>query len=404
MNLSSPLPARPASADAGSTRIVVLLSAAGFASAANMRVTEPLLPLLAEAFATTPGVASVVVSAFTIGYGFFQLAWGAVGDRLGKLRLVAVLTLATGLTAALAAAVPSLPALAAARLLAGATAAGIIPLSMAHIGDSVDYRNRQIVLARYLAGHVLGILAGQSLGGLLGAWFGWRAIFLALGAVFLFAGGALLRAVRGLPPATGTPPPAVTRLLPLLLRRARARRVLTAVTLEGALFFGALAYVGAWLRFASGLSYTQVGLLLLAFGCGALTFVLGVHRLLPRLGERGLAAGGGLLVAIAFWGMAAGPGIPLVAGLLFLLGLGLYMLHNTLQTHATQMLPEARGLGVSVFASCYFVAQGLGVGVAGSAVDRLGYAPLFAVAGAGCLAIGVGFAVALGARGGWSGE
>ena len=33
-----------------------------------------------------------------------------------------------------------------------------------------------------------------------------------------------------------------------------------------------------------------------------------------------------------------------------LIGLGFYMLHNTLQTNATQMAPEARGLAVSLFA------------------------------------------------------
>lgn len=397
-------PAARSASSPGTLRIVILLSAAGFASAANMRITEPLLPLLAEAFATSPGDASVVVSAFTIGYGLFQLVWGIVGDRLGKLRVITFLTLCTGLTAAVAAAAGSLWTLAAARLVTGATAAGIIPLSMAYIGDTVGYDQRQVVLARYLAGHVLGILAGQVAGGVLGGWFGWRALFLFVGALFLAAGTALLSAGGH---AAGSPTRSrgtLGLLLPELLRRRQARLVLLTVTLEGGVFFGAFAYVGAHLRFAYRLDYTAVGLLLLAFGLGGLTFSLTVHRLLRRLGESGLAAGGGMLLATAFLGSALEPAVPLVPCLLFLLGLGLYMLHNTLQTHATQMMPEARGLGVSVFASCYFVAQGLGVGLAGPAVDSFGYAPLFAVAGLACLAIGLGFAAALRAREGWSGE
>jgi len=396
--------AQSTAAAGASTRIVVLLSAAGFASAANMRITEPLLPLVSEAFATSPGSASVVVSAFTVGYGLCQLLWGTVGDRLGKLRVVAALTLATGFIAALAALADSLAMLAAARLLAGATAAGIIPLSMAWIGDAVDYGRRQVVLARYLAGHVLGILAGQLAGGVLGGMFGWRALFVFVGLAFLLAGSALLRHLRASAAPPPAPRPSLAILLPALLRRRRARVVLVAVAFEGAVFFGALAYVGAWLRFAYDLDYAAVGGLLLAFGLGGLTFTLTVHRLLPRLGERGLAVGGGTVIAIAFGGAALQPVVPLVPFLLFLLGLGLYMLHNTLQTHATQMLPEARGLGVSVFASCYFVAQGLGVGLAGPAVDRFGYVPLFVLAGVACLAIGAGFAAALGAREGWSEE
>ncbi|GBD44161.1 Inner membrane transport protein YnfM [bacterium HR40] len=397
-------PGACAAAAADDVRIIVLLAAAGFASAANMRITEPLLPLVSEAFATTPGKASFVVSAFTIGYGLFQLVWGAVGDRIGKLRLVTLLTLATGLTAAFAAAADSLATLALARLCAGATAAGIIPLSMAHIGDTVAWEHRQVVLARYLSGNVLGVLAGQAAGALLGGLFGWRTLFVAVGGVFLSAGLALVAAgaltARRHPQAI----PSLALLLPELLRRRRARFVLVAVTLEGAVFFGALAYIGAHLRFAYGLDYGAVGLLLLAFGLGGLGFTASVHRLRRWLGEAGLAASGGALLALGFGASALAPAVPVVALLLFLLGLGLYMLHNTLQTHATQMLPEARGLGVSVFASCYFVAQGLGVGLAGPVVDRFGYAPLFTVAGVACLAIGLGFAAALRARRGWSEE
>jgi predicted MFS family arabinose efflux permease len=391
-------------APAATARIVVLLSAAGFASAANMRITEPLLPLVSEAFGTTPGAASIVVSAFTVGYGLCQLLWGTVGDRLGKLRLITALTLATGVTAALAAFAQSLTMLAAARLLAGATAAGIIPLSMAWIGDHVGYARRQLVLARYLAGHLLGILAGQLAGGVLGGLFGWRALFVFIGLAFLGAGAALTLQLRHISVPPPGPHPSPTILIPTLLRRPHARIVLITVALEGAVFFGALAYVGAWLRFAYGLDYAAVGGLLLAFGLGGLSFALSVHRLLPRLGERGLAAGGGLVLAVAFGGAALQPALPLVPCLLFLLGLGLYMLHNTLQTHATQMMPEARGLGVAVFASCYFVAQGLGVGIAGLAVDRFGYVPLFVVAGVACLALGTGFAAALGSRESWSEE
>ena len=53
------------------------------------------------------------------------------------------------------------------------------------------------------------------------------------------------------------------------------------------------------------------------------------------------------------------------------------MLHNTLQTNATQMAPEARGLAVSTFASCFFIGQGLGAWLGGHVVDGPGTTPLF---------------------------
>ena len=41
------------------------------------------------------------------------------------------------------------------------------------------------------------------------------------------------------------------------------------------------------------------------------------------------------------------------------------MMHNTLQTHATQMAPERRGAAVAAFASCFFLGQSVGVGLGG---------------------------------------
>ncbi len=74
-----------------------------------------------------------------------------------------------------------------------------------------------------------------------------------------------------------------------------------------------------------------------------------------------------------------------------MLGLGFYMIHNTLQTIATQVAPEARGAAVSLFATSFFVAQAAGVYVGGIGIDRVGAAPLFGGAAiiAGVLGVSV---------------
>ena len=61
-------------------------------------------------------------------------------------------------------------------------------------------------------------------------------------------------------------------------------------------------------------------------------------------------------------------------------GVGFYMLHNTLQTEATQMMPQARGTGVTLFASMYFLGQTLGVALGAPVMDRFGGPPLFVIA------------------------
>ena len=69
----------------------------------------------------------------------------------------------------------------------------------------------------------------------------------------------------------------------------------------------------------------------------------GEHRWLNLLGEKGLALAGGALFAACLLMLAWTRLAWLAGGSCSFAGLGLYMLHSTLQTQATQMAPAARG-------------------------------------------------------------
>jgi predicted MFS family arabinose efflux permease len=344
----------------------------------------------------------VIATAFALAYGICQLGYGVLGDRFGKYRLVTLATLASALTVAAAGLAGSLGALVAARLMGGATAAAIVPLSMAFIGDHVPYAARQTVLARFLTGTIAGTICGQVLGGVLGEAVGWRAVFLLLGGAYLVIGALLVVELR----SARVPPPPLTGALSraalvesyaLLLRRPWARVVLATVCAESFLFYGGFTFVGAYLHESHGLDYAQVGLLLGGMGLGGLVYALTVRPLVRGLGERGLALYGGLALAGGFVAVALGP-LSVVAPAMVLLGLGLYMLHNTLQTNATQMAPEARGLAVSSFANLLFMGQAAGIWLSGLAIDRIGFAPVFVAAGAALLLVGAAFALLLARR------
>src|SRR5258705_13958156 len=67
---------------------LLALAAAAFVSGANLRLFDALLPTVAEDFAVPPTTASIVVTAFTLAYGLFQIMHGPLGDRIGKLRVI----------------------------------------------------------------------------------------------------------------------------------------------------------------------------------------------------------------------------------------------------------------------------------------------------------------------------
>jgi predicted MFS family arabinose efflux permease len=381
-----------------SVRAIALLAAAAFVSAATMRVADPLVPQVANEFGVTAGSAGIVVTAFALAYGTCQLLWGPLGDRFGKFRLVTLMTLVSAVTVALAASADTVLMLGLTRLAAGATAAALIPLSMAFIGDHVAYEQRQATIARFLSGQILGLLSGQIFGGVIGDQYGWRAVFVVLAGLYLVVGILLVLELRGgrlpLPVLSGGGGMrSLGTGIRALLLRPWARVVLLVVMLEGAVFYGAFAYIGAYLHDAFMLSYSEVGLLLIGFGLGGLAFALTVRHLVSALGERGLSLGGGALIAVGFFLIAVAAVPWLITLALVVLGLGFYMLHNTLQVNATQMAPEARGLAVSAFASGFFLGQAAGAWGGGRMVDSVGYTPMFVAAGIAVPALAVLFVV-----------
>ena len=229
------------------------------------------------------------------------------------------------------------------------------------------------------------MIAGQIAGGVIGDHFGWRTVFFVLAAIFALAAAALASQFANNPWTKPIQRPHESR--PGLLADYRsllaspwARLLCVIVFLEGAIFFGAFTYVAAYLHARFGLSFSAIGLVVASFGVGSVLFALSVHLLMARLGEHGLVLGGGVVVATGYLTLAGTPVWQTAPLAIAALGFGYYMLHNTLQTNATQMLPEARGTAVAGFSSALFVGQSVGVAIAAPIVDRAGAATLFAVA------------------------
>ena len=378
-------------------RAVFLLSLAAFASAASMRATDTLLPQLAAEFATTPGNAAAAITAFAVSYGLLQTVYGPLGDRYGKYRLVCAATLASALGTFACAWSPSLDALIVARFIAGATVGALIPLSMAWIGDVVAYGERQALIARFLLGQIIGTAFGQSVAGILAEQFGWRAIFLVLGVLYLIVGGLLLAELRSNPATRQSPGDATVSIragfarMAGLLRLPWVRVVIGTVFLEGVMMFGSIAFIPVHLQQRFSLGPAAAGALVTVYAVGGVMYALGARRFVARLGESGLALGGGLVLCLGYlWLAFAGGAWASVPGIL-LIGVGFYMLHNTLQVNATQMAPAARGAAVSLFALCLFTGQSLGVWLGGMVVDTSGTEPVFVAAAIGLILLGWNF-------------
>jgi predicted MFS family arabinose efflux permease len=369
------------------------LGLAGFASMASMRLCDPMLLALGQEFQVTTGEASRVVSAFAVSYGVLQLFYGPLGDRFGKLRTITVAALVCALLSAITSMASDLTLLVFMRSLMGAAAAGIIPLSMAWIGDHVAYDRRQESLARLMGYTVSGMMAGLWFGAYAAEQLGWRSAFVVVSALFALAGVGLWWQWRN------APPPPIGSGAPSLMgsfantwqmsRTARVRQVLAVTALEGALVFGAMAFIPTHLHQQFGMSVVLAGSAMLFYGVGGLLYSQLARRWLTWVGgERGLVKTGAISIVLGLLTLAwAQHPVMGVLGCLAT-GFGFYMLHNTLQVQATQMAPAARASAVTLFAGSLFLGQSCGVLLMAESVDRAVLPTAFGAAALGVAVLG----------------
>jgi predicted MFS family arabinose efflux permease len=390
--VSSPLP--DSAAAARST--VTLLALASFFSGAALRICDGLLPRLASDFSITAGTAGQVVLTFAVAYGVSQLAFGPLGDRYGKARVICAALFACAAGAAACAFAPGFDALVRLRVLWGVAAGGVIPLSLAWIGDAVPYEQRQATLARLLMGTLSGMAAGQLGGGLFAdSALGWRGAFGALCAGYVVVSLLLLSRLRGIasaPVVQGGSRFAFLGQLGSIIAAPWPRAVVGAALAEGMFLLGPLAFLPAYLHQRFGTALSAASAMVALYAIGGLFYAMVARHIIQRFGERRMVLAGGWSMGIGFvawylmpWAWAAAP-------IALAVGFGTYLFHNTLQANATQMAPAMRGTGMALFAFCLFVGQAIGVTLAGYAFDHGGAVPLLLVPAAALPLTGWAFA------------
>jgi len=399
---SSPKTSSPAQRPAAApsqTLPILFLAVAGFASQAMVRSADSLLPQIASDMGVMVGVASIIVSVYSLIHGSMQLFMGPIGDRFGKYRMTAITCGGAAVAVASCGLMHSLSTLLIARIVSAAFASWIIPMGMAYVGDVVPYERRQQVLARYLSGQISGQLFGQAAGGILGDLLGWRGVFFVLAAFLAAAALGLLHQLMTNPithqHADAPQPRGFIAENKVVLMNPWACFILLVAFLEYSLMFGSFAYVSADLHHRFGLSFTIIGLIISMFGVGGLIYSGFVGQFVARFGQVGLVSVGGAFMGLAYLALAASgsPWQPPLATVL--LGLGFYMMHNTLQTNATQMSPQARGTAVGLYSAALYLGQTAGVALAAPFIDRHGAQPAFVVSGIALAALGIWIAIRL---------
>jgi predicted MFS family arabinose efflux permease len=363
-----------------------LLRAAAFLSTFDRFAVAPMLVTIAADLGVPLAHAAAAASVYFLLYGLMQPVWGMLSDRLGRvrtMRLTMVGVLVPGLLSALA---PSLAVLVAARALTGGLFAAVIPASLVYIGDTVPIPARQKALADQLATSAMATALATALAGLAAYLDLWR---LAFAAPVVLAATLGLFLTRRLPEPEGADERAgALASLRKVARRPWALLVVLLALVEGGVILGFFTYLAPAVE-AEGYSAAASGLAVGVYGVATLGWTQVLKKVAERIGSAGLIFVGGMLLAAGYAAGVADQGLVGISFAAFFVGGGFAFMHSTLQTWATEVVPEARATVISFFAAALFVGSGLVANAAAPLAERGAFDIIFVLAALVALPLGV---------------
>lgn len=332
-------------------------------------IVMPVLPFYAKELGADGTTLGLLFTSYAAAQFVFAPVWGRLSDRIGR-RPVLLLTIAgTAASLLCLGLASSLPAIFAARLLAGAFAANV-SVASAYIGDATPPEERTRWMGMLGASFGIGFLVGPALGGAL-APFGYRVPLLfaaGLAALNWIAAVARLQEpVRSAAPADAAAAAGRFAALrdPVVLRLCLLNFVFSfAVTqLETIFAFFMLD------RFGYDASHVAVILVGMALVMGGIQGG-GMKALSKRYEERALVSLGTLLLGIAFLAIPEMPTVALLVVPLVLSAIGRAISQPALMSLVSFAgTASARGAVMGTFQASASLARVAGPAAAGALYD-----------------------------------
>jgi predicted MFS family arabinose efflux permease len=363
-----------------------LLQLTTFVSTLDRFAMPPMLVVIARDLDVPLASIVQVAGIYFLVYGLSQPVWGAVSDRLGRVRTMRLTLLLAGFFTLASAGCGTPLALGIARGLAGGFFGAAYPSSLIYVGDTVPAAVRQRAVTQLMVGTAVGTALASVGAGILADAASWRLAFVITGVGSL----ALVWALRHLPePELGFRHASLVEPLRAVAHSRMTLLILLFAFAEGAVLLGGLTLIPPAVEDA-GASVSLAGAVagvygLSVFVCSALVGHLSGHWHPSRLI---LLGGAAAVLGCALLAVSRNPVVAVATAILF--GLAWTSMHSSLQTWATEVLPKARATVVSLFAGSLFVGSALAAVVVAGWADDGRYSLIYAVTGALAVPLAVG--------------
>ncbi|EGW41023.1 major Facilitator Superfamily protein [Desulfosporosinus sp. OT] len=365
--------------------ILLILGLAGFVVMADNWVVSPILPSISKDIGVNLASTSLIISAYMIPFGLFQLIFGYLADKFGKRQVISFsmvfFTIATGLCAL----GTGLTDLTIYRALTGIFAASVMPISLALIGDIFPLNERQTAIGTFLGISFLGQGLSMAIGGSIAYFFNWRGVFLIYAILSVVATILLLTIGRNIPSSKNKGSKVFAPYLNLLSNPS-SLKIYLLVLFEGFFLLGSFSFLSGYIQNIYDFNNFLIGLIMSTFGVMSIIGGRISGRISAKVGRKKTILLG-LTFALLAMLIIITLGSVLVA-LIFgigLLGLGLMLAHSTFLTIATEFAAKTRGVAMSLVAFCFMGGGGLGTAFGSRIVGNSSFLTLFIIYSIGLL-------------------
>ena len=358
-------------------RLILILGLAGFVVMADNWVVSPILPAIARSLQVSPVRAGLLVSAYMIPFGLFQLVFGPLADRYGKRPVITFSMIFFTVGTALCGFGLGLFDLALYRAVTGVFAASVMPISLALIGDVVPMERRQQAIGTFMGISFLGQGLSMAVGGSIAYFVSWRGVFFTYAALSVIS-TLLVILIGGKASSSKNRDSRFLKPYLDLLSNVRSLWVYIVVLFEGILIIGSFSYLGAYTEYLFSYNYFAIGLILTAFGAGAVITGRLVGKIAQRIGRLNtltLGLASAVLANGLLFSVTTQPMLLVIA--IALLGIGFMLAHSSLITIATEFAQMARGTAMSLVAFGFMGGGGVGTAIGGKIISSVGYASFY---------------------------
>lgn len=360
---------------------LLILGLCGFIVMADNWVISPILPAISGSIGANVSSAGLLISAYMIPFGLFQLIFGPLADRFGKKLIINISMIVFAMATALCTIGSSLIDLGIYRALTGIFAASVMPTSLALIGDIYSMKERQSAIGTFMGISYLGQGMSMAIGGTIAYYLNWRAVFGMYALLAIFITALLMTTGRRIQ-SKGNPDSKLFSEYRNIFQKSSNIVLYVAILSEGILIIGSFSYLGSFLDNMFNVNYLMIGLIMTLFGFFAMVGGRISGKIATKIGRMKVLEAGLLLASCSdLMLFIYGYNMAVAMASISLLGLGFMFAQSSLLTLATEAVKNARGAAMSIVAFCFMGGGGVGTAIGGHIIKRSGFSGLFSLYG-----------------------